>query len=579
MRDRPPRTPAHGPMQTQGTRSPLAPRTAPANQNATQNASASFNLGSFTDPGADSPWQATVNWGDGSSNTVFNQTSTETINAQSHTFANPGTFTVTVSVKDKDNATGSASFSVNVAAANHAPTANAGGPYSGNEGSAIQLDGSGSSDPDAGDTLSYAWSVNAGAPCSFSSTTAQKPTITCTDNGSYTVSLTVTDNPGASSSSASNAALNVANVAPSATFSTGGPVNEGQSFQLSLTGTTDPSSTDTTAGFQYAFDCGDGSGYGAFGASNTKTCSTTDDGTRSVKGKVKDKDGGVSEYTGSVTVNNVAPTIVSVTNDGPIDEGGSATITVTATDPAGAADPLSYEFDCNNDGLYEVGPQAGNSHACSFANNGSKQVNVRVSDGDGGSATGSTTVTVKNVAPSISSVTNDGPTDGGASPTTTVSAGDPADTLSYEFDCNNDSVFEVGPQAGNSHACSFNDDGSKQVNVRVSDGDGGSTTGSTTVTVHNVAPTALFGNTGPVDEGQSFTLTLSGATDPSSADTAAGFQYAFDCGNGSGYGAFGASNSANCGTSDDGTRSVKGKVKDKDGGVTEYTGSVVVKNV
>src|ERR671932_1295906 len=286
--------------------------TAPANQAATQGVSSSFSLGSFTDPGADSPWAVTVNWGDGSSNTVFNQTSTGTITAQSHTFANPGAFTVTVSVKDKDNATGSASFSVNVAAANHAPTANAGGPYSGNEGSAIQLDGSGSSDPDAGDTLTYAWSVLGGAPCSFSSTTAQKPTITCTDNGSFTVSLTVTDNHGASSS-ASNAALSVANVAPNATFSPGGPVNEGQSFQLSLSGTIDPSLADTSEGFQYAFDCGDGSGYGAFGASNTRTCSTTDDGTRSVKGKVKDKDGGVSEYTGSVTVNNVAPTIVSVT--------------------------------------------------------------------------------------------------------------------------------------------------------------------------------------------------------------------------------------------------------------------------
>jgi hypothetical protein len=551
--------------------------TAPANQNATQGVSTAFNLGSFTDPGADSPWAITVNWGDGSTNTTFNATAVGTITGQSHTYANPGPFTVNVSVKDKDNATGSASFTVTVAAVNHAPTAIAGGPYSGDEGSPIQLDGSGSSDPDAGDTLTYAWSAGA-APCSFSSATAQKPTITCTDNGSFSVSLTVTDNHGAASA-ASNAALNVANVAPSATFSTTGPVNEGQSFQLSLTGTTDPSSADTSAGFQFAFDCGDGSGYGAFGAANTRTCSTTDDGNRSVKGKVKDKDGGVSEYTSSVAVNNVAPTIVSVVNNGPINEGGSATITVTATDPAGAADPLSYEFDCNNDGIYEVGPQAGNSHACSFANNGSKQVNVRVSDGDGGSATGSTTVAVNNVAPTISSVTNDGPVNEGDSATITVAASDPADTLSYEFDCNNDSTYEVGPQAGNTHACSFNDNGARQVNVRVSDGDGGSTTGSTTVTVHNVAPAATFSNDGPVNEGASFHLSLTSPSDPSSADTAAGFQYAFDCGSGSGYGAFGASDTATCATADDATRSVKGQIKDKDGGVSEYDATVIVNNV
>src|SRR5206468_7649911 len=97
----------------------------------------------------------------------------------------------------------------------------AGGPYSGNEGSAIQLDGSGSSDPNAGDTLTYAWT--APAACSLSSATAQKPTVTCNDNGSYTVSLTVTDNHGASSS-ASNATVTVSNVAPNATFANNGPI-------------------------------------------------------------------------------------------------------------------------------------------------------------------------------------------------------------------------------------------------------------------------------------------------------------------------------------------------------------------
>src|SRR5205809_3982721 len=40
---------------------------------------------------------------------------------------------------------------------NHAPTAVAGGPYSGSEGTAVSFDGSGSSDAD-GDALTYAWS-------------------------------------------------------------------------------------------------------------------------------------------------------------------------------------------------------------------------------------------------------------------------------------------------------------------------------------------------------------------------------------------------------------------------------------
>src|SRR5204863_3110294 len=123
------------------------------------------------------------------------------------------------------------------------------------------------------------------------------------------------------------------------------------------------------------------------------------------------------------------------------------------------------------------------------------------------------------------------------------------------------------------------DNGVRSVKGKVKDKDGGVNEYTASATVNNVAPTATFSNDGPADEGSSFHLTLSGASDASSADAAAGFQYAFDCGGGSGYGAFGASNSATCATTDDGVRSVKGKIKDKDGGTTEYTGSVTVRNV
>lgn len=48
------------------------------------------------------------------------------------------------------------------AATNHPPTANAGGSYSGATGSPIQFNGSGSSDPDAGQTLTYHWAFGDG---------------------------------------------------------------------------------------------------------------------------------------------------------------------------------------------------------------------------------------------------------------------------------------------------------------------------------------------------------------------------------------------------------------------------------
>src|SRR5258708_16359412 len=56
---------------------------------------------------------------------------------------------------------------------------------------------------------------------------------------------------------------------------------------------------------------------------------------------------------------------------------------------------------------------------------------------------------------------------------------------------------------------------------------GGSTDYTTTVVVNNVAPTGTISNNGPVNEGSSATAQITGVTDPSNADTAAGFRYSF----------------------------------------------------
>jgi hypothetical protein len=70
---------------------------------------------------------------------------------------------------------------------------------------------------------------------------------------------------------------------------------------------------------------------------------------------------------------------------------------------------------------------------------------------------------------------------------------------------------------------------------------------------------------------------LTGAHDPSAADTVAGFEYTFDCGYG--YGAWNANSTASCPTYDDGVLDVKAKIKDKDGDETEYEDTVTVNNL
>src|SRR5439155_25559802 len=84
------------------------------------------------DPGADSPWAADINWGDGKSHTTFNVTTTgadglthQLVSSNpsdlQHTYDDNGTYTITVKVTDKDGAASSKTFQVVVA--NTAPTA------------------------------------------------------------------------------------------------------------------------------------------------------------------------------------------------------------------------------------------------------------------------------------------------------------------------------------------------------------------------------------------------------------------------------------------------------------------------
>lgn len=208
------------------------------------------------------------------------------------------------------------------------------------------------------------------------------------------VEIKVKDSDGLTDADNQVVSVAVANAAPSATFEAPDSVDEGGDINLSLTTASDPAGNNDA--IEYRFKCGDAD-WTAYGAATSTTCPTTDDDTVTVKGQVRDEDGGESEeYQKTVTVGNVAPTITSVTDDGPKDEGSPVTVTVNASDPAGADDPLSYEFDCENDGSFGAASTQ-NTAECTYANAGGKTVLVRVSDGDGGSDTDSATVTVRRV--------------------------------------------------------------------------------------------------------------------------------------------------------------------------------------
>ena len=86
-------------------------------------------------------------------------------------------------------------------AGNQPPIAQAtASPTSGNAPLTVSFDGSGSSDPDPGDTISYAWDLNGDG--AYGDSTAQKPTHTYATPGTYSVRLRVTDSQGATGTSA-----------------------------------------------------------------------------------------------------------------------------------------------------------------------------------------------------------------------------------------------------------------------------------------------------------------------------------------------------------------------------------------
>src|SRR6185295_9759118 len=82
-------------------------------------------------------------------------------------------------------------FLVTVNNVNRAPVADAGDPYSGTVGVAVNFNGTGSSDPD-GDALTFAWDFDATNGLQVEAT-GDSPSHTYGAPGTYTVTVTVSD--------------------------------------------------------------------------------------------------------------------------------------------------------------------------------------------------------------------------------------------------------------------------------------------------------------------------------------------------------------------------------------------------
>jgi len=146
----------------------------------------------FNGSGSDDPDGTVVSYdwdfGDGSQGTGMNPT---------HSYAGEGTFTVTLIVTDNrgdDSDPATTTATIEAVPVNQPPAADAGGPYTGDAGVPVAFDGGNSSDID-GSIVSYDWDFGDGGDG-----TGPQPTHSYASGGSYTVTLTVTDDGGLTNS-------------------------------------------------------------------------------------------------------------------------------------------------------------------------------------------------------------------------------------------------------------------------------------------------------------------------------------------------------------------------------------------
>ncbi len=231
--------------------------------------------------------------------------------AATKSYAAAGTYTVTLTVADNGGATSSTTRVVTIFLPNQPPIASfTATPATASTGTPIALSAAGSSDPD-GSITTYAW--NFGDGTSGNGVAATKSYAAA---GTYTVTLTVADNGGATSSTTRVVTIFLPNQPPIASFTaTPATASTGTPIALSAAGSSDPDGSITT----YAWNFGDGTS--GNGVAATKSYAAA--GTYTVTLTVTDNGGATAAANRSVTITAAT--------------GGTSTVWVDDAVPTGAS--------------------------------------------------------------------------------------------------------------------------------------------------------------------------------------------------------------------------------------------------
>jgi len=336
--------------------------------------------GSFTDPGSDS-WTATVNYGD-NTGTASLPLSGKSFSL-SHVYNAVGTFTVTVTISDGAQSV-SQTASVLVRAR---PVAVMNGPYSSSEGSTVNMSAVNSTDAD-GTIQSYAWNFGDG-----STGTGVNVSHVYANQGSFTVTLTVTDNDGFTGSASTTASI--ANVVPLIA-----PFAGNDKLETADTYTADGSFTDPGADTWTAtVDYGEGDGFVPLQLSG-KTFSLSHQyqkaGRYTVTVRVFD---GTSTGTQTASVNVHGRPLAKITGTLAGPEGSALALSGSTSTDDGTIVSYAWNF---GDGTTGTGVSP--SHV--YAQDGQYTVTLTVTDNEGYTDTKTAVAQIANVAPAIATLPN-----------------------------------------------------------------------------------------------------------------------------------------------------------------------------
>jgi PKD repeat protein len=238
------------------TLEPPSPAPVTAATSSTFTASASSISPAITGAG----YSFVFDWGDGSTHSVVAGSPEGATGVVSHTYAEPGTYTLTVTATDEYGGSGSNTLPVSVADA--PPTAGFTSPsYTGAAASPLTVSVTASSPSSREESGGFTYALNWGdghtsSVTSVPGSTVAAATHTYDAGGTYTISLYVVDSLNTQSATVT-ASATIANVAPTITSFThpNGYVTTPTAFAVQVS---DVSHADTQAGFTIAWDFGDG---------------------------------------------------------------------------------------------------------------------------------------------------------------------------------------------------------------------------------------------------------------------------------------------------------------------------------